>query len=621
MASLLLSVPIGSRWAESFLALSACAQIIRRIKLGGFDVDGSLSLGDLACVGAATACLAAASPGGAWWPEAPSGPWWLSAALATLIAVSLWGLWLDALLFRVFTIELGPGGVRDIVPAVLYQELAELSYARRFLREHRSFPLLPVAACLTCLDAGANLSGALHLIALGGAVGLLAITALTSDWAGRLRALGLVAALALTLAFEREAWFFLVPPLTLVIAGAPWPRADAPAGIAHFFVARRPPAPRRFRPRPEHAALLEASPSLPEPSRHHGSLRGAPIVLFTFESVGRDHLEVHRTGGAEAPLYRSLLERGLVSSAHACVCPTTNAAHVSLYHADYAEGAFSAVAALRAAGYRTAYLTSARTREYGLRGILERAGFEQIFDQMATDLDLVARGPELLAPAPGDDRPLFLHVHATHTHVPYRVGDPTRFARFDHDDDCGRFKNGIEESDAIFAALLEALGSHGIVDKPLVALTSDHGQAFGAFGYQSHGSAIVADELLVPFVVAHPDLSPTRVESSSHFDVLPTLLDLVGVDAPAPCWGVSLVGDRPPAARDPGLLVWAGHPSRTTTTNYGLVVGDRKLMADLVLGRCYEMGANDEGARPLRGDERAYVGALLGHLMRARRVR
>ena len=56
------------------------------------------------------------------------------------------GLWLDALLYRVFTIELGPGGVGSIVVAVLYHELAELDLARRFWRENRVYTLLPLAA-------------------------------------------------------------------------------------------------------------------------------------------------------------------------------------------------------------------------------------------------------------------------------------------------------------------------------------------------------------------------------------------------------------------------------------------------------------------------------------------
>ena len=186
-----------------------------------------------------------------------------------------------------------------------------------------------------------------------------------------------------------------------------------------------------------------------------------------------------------------------------------------------------------------------------------------------------------------------------------------------HAADRDRFETGIEESDDIFGALVEALVGRGVVRDPLLVVTSDHGQSFGALGYHSHGSAVVRDQITVPLLLHHPRLAAGAVASSSHFDVLPTVLDLLGVADARPGRGSSLCHpDRTP----PSLLVWAGHPSRTTTTNYGFVVGDDKYMIDLALDRCLHMDLDDRRPRELCGEEREYVTVLASRLMTARGV-
>ena len=152
--------------------------------------------------------------------------------------------------------------------------------------------------------------------------------------------------------------------------------------------------------------------------------------------------------------------------------------------------------------------------------------------------------------------------------------------------------------------------------EPLVIVSSDHGQAFGRLGYHSHGSAITRDELDVPLLFHHPALAPREVAFSSHFDVLPTMLDLLGLAHDEPVFGDSLLHDD----RRPELLVWAGHPSRSTTSHYGLLLHGEKLMVDLVLDRCLRMDWNDENVEELTGAEKSYAVELASHLMNLRGV-
>jgi hypothetical protein len=352
--------------------------------------------------------------------------------------------------------------------------------------------------------------------------------------------------------------------------------------------------------RPEMVDLPPLRPTVPRPSAEAGRLAGADVLLFTIESMRADH-------GAATPTLDRLAASGIRSAHHVCVAPLTNEAHGALYSSAYAPGApCPAFAALATAGYRRAYLTAVDTRLYGLRQILDRAGFDSIRDRLPDDYALLESdlGPR--------DRPRFLHVHTSHTHVPYQVVDRQRFARFDAADDLGRYRNSLEEADFLLGAFLERF--RGTAERePLIVVTADHGQSFGELGYRSHGSAVTAAQLMVPFVLHHSALAPRDVPWSTHFDVLPTILDLLGLPLEAPVFGESLL--LPRREEDLRLLVRAPPPSRAETSNAGLLFGGRKIMVDWALDRGWEMGWDDEGARTLEESERACYFALLDRLL------
>jgi glucan phosphoethanolaminetransferase (alkaline phosphatase superfamily) len=519
------------------------------------------------------------------------------AALSALAATALISaIWLDAVLWAVFTIELGPGGVRGVVVSMLYRELSEIAHARRFFARNRVFALLPIAA----LAAHAPLF----------------VPSLRLAVAVALAAYGVLSAIA-ALQDRRKR------------DGGRAARVDRPAIslILDFLRARALPDDANFRPRAEHAGLLERSPRAPARTSKHAILAGRDVVLVTLESVGRHHLYY-----VDAPFLRGLERRALASERHVSPSPTTNNAHVALLFSDYLEAdaipshALGAPEILAAAGYRTVYSTAITTEHYGLRAILERSGFEEVIDRASFSPETIDRGsvsdwalvrqlPAMLAQEPR--RPLFLHVHFTNTHVPYRVVDEARFRRRRHDDDKERFLDGIEEADAMLEALLDGLARERAVgESPLIAVTSDHGQAFGEHGYRSHGSAVIKEEIEVPLFLAHEALSG-RVRASSHFDVLPTILDLLGLEDPRECSGGTILGAEHPLE----LFVWAGHPSRTTTSNFGLVFDDRKIMVDLVTGICSQFDSEEREAQALEGEEARYWRLLLARLMKAKGVR
>ncbi len=539
---------------------------------------GGAALGGLFCAG-----LCALHPLGA-------------AAAVALVTLLGFLLWLDAALFRIFTFELGSGGVGSVVLSNLYREVVQMSRARDFFRTERAFALLPVAVLVTHL-------GLLfpHHLRLQLALGLALLA-------------------------------YLIPSLgRRAPAACPERGAAVRRALLHDFLRpRRPLIPPDFCPRPEHAALLAQRPFMPPPSAVHGLLRGSSVVLLTFESLGAAHLAGWRgddRARARTPFLDSLRKGAVTSRHHFCLAPLTNLAHTALYSSRPAAPPPPwSLAALRGAGYKTLYLTTAVTGHYGLAAILQHAGFQHIIDapQLAphpqdggqvTDRALLhaglARLRELL---PQDDAPFFLHVHAANTHVPYRVAEPARFARHDHAEDRGRFLNGVEETDALFGELWAALRTlareRGEAEAPLLIISSDHGQSFGEQGYFSHGSAVSAEQLNVPLLLVHPRLAPRRAESSTHFDVLPTVLDLVGVPPLLPGLGGSLFAPRGALCH----LLWDGKPSRATSSCLGLLLGERKYALDLIRDTCVESDLEDRNQLQLAPPERRYFAALLGTL-------
>lgn len=533
---------------------------------------------------------------------------------AALVALLFFLLWLDAVLYRVFTFELGAGGVGGVVLSNLYREVVQLGTAQAFFRAERRFTLLPVVALLA---AAALLLPAAPLPRL---------------------LLGLLLALYLRPALRA----MTTPPAAESVESSD-SGASAPRALVHDFLRpRRPRIPAAFTPRPEHAALFSQTPSLPPPSPAHARLRGASVILLTFESLGTAQLagelrpdadpSTDSRSRARTPFLDSLRPAALTSAHHFCPAPLTNAAHIALYASrpiGAAPGPWT-LAALCQAGYKTAYLTAAIAGHYGLAEILNRAGFQHIIDGPALrreqlkhaprhgpilDQELLPSGIQQLRAClqPGSG-PLFVHIHAANTHIPYRVADPQGFGRHDARSDRGRFLNGIEETDALFAALWAALRQllkeRGETQEPLLLISSDHGQSFGESDYFSHGSAVSAEQLGVPLLLHHPALAAGSVPFSTHYDVLPTVLDLLGVVPQWPGLGASLLHPGSRAAH----LLWDGQPSRRTSNCLGLLLDERKYALDLLRDTCIESDWDDRRPTLLTAAERRYFEALLGRL-------
>jgi arylsulfatase A-like enzyme len=114
-----------------------------------------------------------------------------------------------------------------------------------------------------------------------------------------------------------------------------------------------------------------------------------------------------------------------------------------------------------------------------------------------------------------------------------------------------RYAGEIRYADHWIGRLLDAPR----VRDAIVVLTADHGESLGEGGrYFMHGTTTLPAEAHVPLLLRAPGIAPRRLSTTvSHVDILPTVLELVGVAAPDGVRGVALGpilrGEKPPPDR------------------------------------------------------------------------
>jgi arylsulfatase A-like enzyme/tetratricopeptide (TPR) repeat protein len=294
-----------------------------------------------------------------------------------------------------------------------------------------------------------------------------------------------------------------------------------------------------------------------------GSLRGANVLLVTIDTLRQDRIGAYGNPNQLTPTIDRLAAGG-VRVAHAfTTAPLTLPAHASILtgllprrHGIHNNTSFrlddrapTLASALAGAGYRTgafvgAFVLDAR---FGLnRGFGEyddhlprgdRASFHYA-ERRAADVVRLA-GDWILRPSAGS-APWFAWVHLFDPHAPYDAPPEYRAGRAPYDAE-------VAYADAMLGALLARLQQARALDRTLVVVTADHGESLGEHGETTHGLFAYDATLAVPLVFSAPALPARTIDvPTSHVDLMPTILDLVGVDVGADLDGVSLA--RAPAA-------------------------------------------------------------------------
>lgn len=100
----------------------------------------------------------------------------------------------------------------------------------------------------------------------------------------------------------------------------------------------------------------------------------------------------------------------------------------------------------------------------------------------------------------------------------------------------------IYEVDMAFRQLLDYLSENKLLDKSIIIIYSPLGEAFNEHGMGlSHAKDLYELSINTPLIISAPDLSPKRLmQPVQSIDIMPTLLDFVGIKSPKRVEGISL---------------------------------------------------------------------------------
>jgi arylsulfatase A-like enzyme len=157
-----------------------------------------------------------------------------------------------------------------------------------------------------------------------------------------------------------------------------------------------------------------------------------------------------------------------------------------------------------------------------------------------------------------DHGPYFAMLNFMDAHDPDK--GPTEFrTRFDRGKEkLDQYEGAIAYMDSVVGTIVDSLKRRGELDRTILIVTSDHGDAFGEHGVQGHGKPMFLPVVHVPLLVRMPGRAPAGVRVAqvvSLRDIPATVVDLTRDPSPT-VPGVSLARawETPPRPTSPVLL-------------------------------------------------------------------
>jgi arylsulfatase A-like enzyme/predicted Zn-dependent protease len=201
---------------------------------------------------------------------------------------------------------------------------------------------------------------------------------------------------------------------------------------------------------------------------------------------------------------------------------------------------------LKGAGYTTAAFVGAFVLD-------SRYGIDQGFDLYDDYYGINRPGNPLISERPADevvkpalqwikeagDKPWFAWVHVYDPHAPHQIHAALGDKFKDH-----LYEGEISYVDLQFKKVFDYLRSSGKIDSTLIIITADHGEGLGDHGEDTHGIFCYNPTLWIPLIIRAPWEIHAGTEIKRrvrHIDILPTILDTLGIAKPEEKHGESLL--------------------------------------------------------------------------------
>jgi arylsulfatase A-like enzyme len=310
------------------------------------------------------------------------------------------------------------------------------------------------------------------------------------------------------------------------------------------------------------------------------------ILFLVVDTLRAERLSAYGYARETSPLFDLLAERGVRFGHHLAQSSWTKSSMASLWTGLYpvrsgitrfdqviSQDAVLPAELLRDAGFRTVGL-------YRNGWVAPSFGFDQGFEvyerplsgspppglrrdnptvhEGGTDEDAVNAALEFLR-VYGRER-WFLYLHLMDVHEYTYDEESARFGSSYSD----IYDNAVLRTNLVLDRLFGEMAKAGQLERTLVVLLSDHGEAFGERGSEGHARNLYREVTEVPWLISFPfRLDPGVVVSSrtSNVDVWPTLLDLIGLPPLPVADGRSRVPEILAAARGEAAPADASAPT------------------------------------------------------------
>lgn len=185
---------------------------------------------------------------------------------------------------------------------------------------------------------------------------------------------------------------------------------------------------------------------------------------------------------------------------------------------------------LLAAGYQTAGFFCCKN----FWAPEKKTGYSRGLEEVVIDPDgevLTGRAVRWLADH-DRSRPAFLWLHFIEVHNWMKRKDGGKAAT-PRESRQRRYDKALAEVDGYLRDLVAAIERIPEAERPILVVTSDHGEGLGDHGMPFHSSDLHDSQIRVPLVIAGPGVAPRRIaEPVSLTDLAPTILDLAGFVPP-----------------------------------------------------------------------------------------
>lgn len=286
------------------------------------------------------------------------------------------------------------------------------------------------------------------------------------------------------------------------------------------------------------------------------------LVVITLDTTRADHLGAYGSTTVKTPVLDALAREGVLFDQAMTAAPLTLPAHCSIFtgrfppeHGARDNGGFflapdqvTMAEVLKARGYQTGAFVAAYVLD-------SKWGLDQGFDTYVDDFDMSkARGHSsgsIQRPAnevidkalpwmeSAKDQRFFAWIHLYDPHTPYAPPEPYKTEYAGHP-----YRGEIAFTDAQIGRVVEFLRSKGLLDTTVIAVMGDHGESLGDHGEDGHGFFVYESVTRVPLMIRAPGagLQGKRVTDPVRLvDVMPTALELLGVETPGGVSGASLM--------------------------------------------------------------------------------